>query len=72
MVGTSEEGVKQRLNRVQKSDIAGFKEKGLTLAMVQAWQAFYENEVKRNPCNPTAPYRAQLMQKIALLWSDMV
>ena len=69
---TGEEGAKQRLNGVQKTDIAGFKEKGVTLSMVQAWQAFYENEVKRNPCNPTAPYRAQLMQKIALLWSDMV
>ena len=44
------------------------QEKGTTLAMVKEWQAFYENEVQRNPCNPTAPYRAELMKKIAWLW----
>ena len=65
---TGPEGAKARLESVSQADIATFKEKGVTLEMVQEWQAFYENEVNRNPCNPTAPYRAQLMKKIAGFW----
>lgn len=65
---TGPEGAKARLESVSQADIATFKEKGVTLEMVQEWQAFYENEVNRNPCNPTAPYRAQLMKKIASFW----
>lgn len=67
---TGPEGAEARLKTVEKADIQKFKDKGVTLAMVQEWQAFYENEVKRNPCNPTAPFRAQLMKKIAMLWVD--
>lgn len=65
---TGPDGAKTRLENVAKPDIVIFKQKGVTLAMVQEWQAFYENEVKRNSCNPTAPYRAALMKKIAMLW----
>lgn len=65
---TGPEGAQSRLESVSKADLPTFKEKGVTLEMVEEWQAFYENEVKRNPCNPTAPYRAQLMKKIADLW----
>ncbi len=65
---TGPEGAKKRLDNVSQSDIPSFKDKGVTLEMVQEWQDFYENEVKRNPCNPTAPYRAELMKKIAQLW----
>ncbi len=39
------------------------KKEGLSLAMAQAWQTFYENETLRNPGNPTAPFRAKLMKK---------
>jgi hypothetical protein len=67
---TGPEGAEARLASVSKADIPTFKEKGVTLAMVEEWQAFYDNEVKRNPCNPTAPFRAQLMKKIAMLWVD--
>ena len=66
--GTGMEGAKERLKNITKQDIAAFKAQDLTLNMVKAWQAFYENEVRRNDCNPTAPYRAQLMKKIAELW----
>lgn len=62
------EGAEKRLNSVSASDIPQFKAQGVNLEMVQEWQAFYENEVQRNPCNPTAPYRAKLMKKIADLW----
>lgn len=65
---TGEEGAKQRLETIQQQDVQQLQAQGVTLAMVEEWQAFYENEVQRNPCNPTAPYRAALMQKVAMLW----
>lgn len=65
---TGPEGAKTRFENIQKQDLKVIQEKGTTLAMVKEWQAFYENEVQRNPCNPTAPYRAELMKKIAWLW----
>lgn len=65
---TGPEGAKIRFENIQKQDLKAIQEKGTTLAMVKEWQAFYENEVQRNPCNPTAPYRAELMKKIAWLW----
>ena len=65
---TGPEGAKARFENIQKQDLKAIQEKGTTLAMVKEWQAFYENEVQRNPCNPTAPYRAELMKKIAWLW----
>ncbi|QIO06275.1 DUF4951 domain-containing protein [Acinetobacter shaoyimingii] len=68
--GTGMDGAKTRLENVTQADVQGFKEKGVTLAMVQEWQTFYENETRRNDCNPTAPYRAQLMKKIAEFWVD--
>ncbi|TCB52818.1 DUF4951 domain-containing protein [Acinetobacter sp. ANC 4779] len=67
---TGPEGAKNRLENIQKLDLKAIQEKGTTLAMVKEWQAFYENEVQRNSCNPTAPYRAELMKKIAELWVD--
>lgn len=67
---TGPEGAEARVKSVAQSDIPVFKEKGVTLEMVQEWQAFYENEVKRNPCNPTAPFRAELMKKIAGMWNN--
>ena len=67
---TGEDGAKKRLENIQKSDLKAIREKGTTLAIVKEWQAFYENEVKRNPCNPTAPYRAELMKKIAWMWVE--
>lgn len=65
---TGPEGAQQRLSNVAHKDIAIFQAKSVTLDMVLEWQAFYENETKRNPCNPTAPLRAELMKKIAQLW----
>lgn len=67
---TGEDGAKKRFENIQKSDLKSIQEKGTTLDMVKEWQAFYENEVQRNPCNPTAPYRAKLMKKIADLWVE--
>ncbi len=68
--GTGPNGAKKRFENVQKADLKAIQDKGTTLEMVKQWQAFYENETLRNPCNPTAPYRAKLMEKIAQLWMD--
>ena len=66
--GTGPDGAKTRLENIKKSDVKKIKKQDVTLEMVQTWQKFYENETLRNPGNPTAPYRAQLMQKIASFW----
>lgn len=65
---TGPEGAKTRLANIQEHDVKDIREKGTTFEMVKEWQAFYENEVQRNPCNPTAEFRAELMKKIASLW----
>lgn len=66
--GTGPEGAQQKLQTVSKADVANYQRVGVTLEMLGLWQKFYENETRRNPCNPTAPLRAELMKKIASLW----
>ena len=66
--GSGPNDAKARLDNVTRADVEIMKAKGTTLEMAQAWHAFYENETLRNPGNPTAPFRAKLMQKIASLW----
>ncbi|WP_227515649.1 DUF4951 domain-containing protein [Acinetobacter qingfengensis] len=66
--GSGPQQAKQRYETVNIDDIAVMKNKGLTLEMAKSWQAFYENENKRNPENQAAVYRAKLMKKIVNLW----
>ncbi|NWK75531.1 DUF4951 domain-containing protein [Acinetobacter sp. SwsAc6] len=66
--GTGPDGAEKRLNNISKEDVEKLKTQDVTLEMVQTWQKFYENETQRNAGNPTAPFRAQLMKKIAGLW----
>jgi len=66
--GTGPDGAEARLNNITKQDVDQLKTQSVTLEMIQTWQKFYENETRRNAGNPTAPFRAQLMQKIAGLW----
>lgn len=66
--GTGPEGALKKLQTVQLADLKVYQQKGVTFAMVQEWQSFYENETRRNACNPTAPIRAALMARIAALW----
>ena len=66
--GTGAEGARQRLENIQPADVSVIKKQGTTLAMIPAWQDFYEQEQQRNANNPTAKYRARLMKKIADLW----
>lgn len=40
---------------------------GVTRQMAQEWARFYRNEMLRNPGNPSAPGRAQLMEAAAEL-----
>ena len=66
--GSGPQDAEARFLNVNKADVEVMKSKGVTLEMAQAWQMFYENETQRNPGNPTAPFRAQLMKKIVSLW----
>lgn len=67
--GTGIEGAKNRLEQLNATDVQLIKQKGVTWDMIQQWQAFYENEQRRNPSNITAYYRTELMKKILNLWS---
>lgn len=67
--GTGPEGAVAKIQNLHLSDIQRYQQQGVTLAMVKEWQAFYQNETARNSCNPTAPLRAKLMQKIIQMWS---
>lgn len=66
--GTGPTGAETRLNNITQADVDKIKTQDVTLDMVQTWQKFYENETQRNPGNPTAPFRAELMKKIANFW----
>ncbi|MGN5765957.1 DUF4951 domain-containing protein [Acinetobacter calcoaceticus] len=66
--GTGAEGARQRLDNIQREDVAVIKQKGTTLEMIKAWQQHFELEAQNNLSNPTARYRARLMKKIADLW----
>lgn len=66
--GTGAEGARQRLDNIQREDVAVIKQKGTTLEMIKAWQQHFELEAQNNLGNPTARYRARLMKKIADLW----
>ena len=66
--GTGPDGAEKRLNNITKQDVDQLKTQDVNLNMIQTWQKFYENETQRNPGNPTAPFRAQLMKKIVELW----
>ncbi|RLZ07305.1 DUF4951 domain-containing protein [Acinetobacter sp. 2JN-4] len=66
--GTGAEGARQRLDYIQREDVAIIKQKGTTLEMIRAWQLYYEQEAHNNLSNPTARYRARLMKRIAELW----
>ncbi|MCJ0926714.1 DUF4951 domain-containing protein [Acinetobacter lwoffii] len=67
--GAGPKDAEVRFLNITQAEVKTMKQKGLSLAMAQAWQTFYENETLRNPGNPTAPFRAQLMKKIVSLWS---
>lgn len=66
--GTGPDGAEARLNNIIQEDVQKLKTQDVTLEMIQTWQKFYENETRRNAGNPTAPFRAELMKKIAALW----
>jgi hypothetical protein len=66
--GAGPKDAEARFFNITQTDVETMKKEGLSLAMAQAWQTFYENETLRNPGNPTAPFRAKLMKKIVSLW----
>lgn len=67
---TGPEGAQSRIDTIKKEDLKAIQDKGVTTEMIEEWHIFYNNETLRNPCNPTAPLRAKLMKKIAMLWFE--
>ena len=55
-----------RMNTLRREALA---RAGLTREMVEAWRDFYRHELARNPRNPSAAGRAELMQRAVELLS---
>lgn len=66
--GTGPKGAQKKITTLTQDDIRNYQVQGVDLLMIKGWYDFYVNETSRNPCNPTAPLRAELMYKIMQLW----
>lgn len=58
--GTGNAAARRRMATLTREEL---ERVGVTLAMVEEWQAFYLNELRRNPDNPSADGRADLMRR---------
>ena len=58
-------GLGPSIARIGTVKVEELRKAGVTKEMAMAWQHFYENEKARNPKNPSAGGRAQLMAAIA-------
>ena len=58
--GTGDDAARARIRTLTREEI---EEAGLTQEMAEAWRNFYRQELARNPRNPSAAGRAELMQR---------
>ena len=58
--GTGDEEARARIGTLTREEL---ERAGLTQEMAEAWRDFYRNELARNPRNPSAAGRAELMQR---------
>jgi hypothetical protein len=49
--------------RIQTLTRSELEQAGVTRSMAEQWRDFYRNEMVRNPNNPSAAGRADLMQR---------
>ncbi|ETX08007.1 DUF4951 domain-containing protein [Candidatus Entotheonella palauensis] len=61
---TGDEAARARIRTLTREELT---QAGLTLEMAEAWRDFYLLELDRNPRNPSATGRAELMQQAAEL-----
>lgn len=60
--GTGDDAARARIGTLTRVDLVQI---GLTQEMAAAWRDFYLHELARNPRNPSAAGRAELMQRAA-------
>jgi hypothetical protein len=58
--GTGNDATRARINTLTREELA---RAGLTWEIAEAWRDFYRHEIRRNPQNPSAADRAELMQR---------
>lgn len=58
--GTGDREARVRMRTLTREEL---EQAGLTQEMAEAWRDFYRNEFARNPRNPSATGRAELMQR---------
>jgi 23S rRNA A1618 N6-methylase RlmF len=59
--GTGSDVPRERMGTITVEEM---NKAGVTSEMSQNWANFYRNEMVRNPANPSAPGRADLMQYV--------
>ena len=64
--GTGDAAARARAESLTREEL---EQAGLTRQIAEAWRDFYSDEVLRNPRNPSARGRADLMQRAADLLS---
>lgn len=64
--GTGHESARARIATLTREEL---ERAGVTREMAEAWQDFYLNEAARNPANPSAAGRADLMRRAVELLS---
>lgn len=66
--GRGPEETKQLLQNLTAEHVQRYKQLGLILEQAVRWQRFYETELRRNPCDASAPFRAAFLKKVVQLW----
>jgi hypothetical protein len=62
--GTGHEAARARIKTLTREEL---ERAGVTAEMAAIWRDFYINEAARNPANPSAAGRAELMARAAEL-----
>ena len=63
--GNSSEAARARMESLTEQDLESMRSLGLTRARADEWRDFYTDVSRRNPQNPSAAGRVDLMQRIA-------
>jgi hypothetical protein len=65
--GTGDDAARARIASLTREAL---ESDGVTLQMAQEWREFYRRELARNPKNPSAAGRADLMQRAVELLGE--
>ncbi len=64
--GTGDAAARERIATLTRDEL---ERAGVTLEMAREWRNFYRRELSRNPANPSAAGRAELMRRAVDLLS---